>query len=757
MQLRFRPLLFALFCLVFGSSSVQTLATRPAQNVLPYPILFVTQVPNPADFTTIGATFGNHKGDIDSAPRGGDLWIRYPDGTLKNLTASAGYGSSDAGGFQGATAIAVRDPAVHWSGTKAVFSMVIGAPTRQYEVADYYWQLYEVSGLGSNDTPLISKLPNQPANYNNISPIYGTDDRIIFTSDRPHNGQRHLYPQLDEYELTAVNTGLWSLNPASGELRLLDHAPSGDFTPIIDSFGRVVFTRWDHLQRDQEADADAAALAAGQDLVYGTFNYANENANATYTYNQRDEVFPEPRGDREDLLAGTNLEGHTFNFFGPWQINEDGSEGETLNHIGRQEFGVYAERSFNDDPNLTYLPAGTRANQYELRGDGGLFQIKESVLTPGTYYATNAREFGTHASGQIVTLTGAPTLNADQMVVSSITHPETASASDTPGANHSGLYRDPLPLSDGNVLAAHTSETRQDENTGTTANPGSRYAYRVKLLAPLGNGNFGPGQNLTNGINKSINYWNPDVRVSYNGPLWELNPVEVRARERPARRTIPLQSPELAAFAAAGVDPAVFKADMASKNLALAVSRNITVRDGADRQQPFNLRVPGGVQSIGAPGKIYDVTSMQFFQADLIRGWGLYNANDTPRSGRRSLAQPMHDANALRLNSSQASSLPGSVKIASDGSMAAFVPTNRALSWQLTDGSGVPVVRERLWVTMQPGEIRVCASCHGLNNTSQTGGGEPTNTPQALVELLLAWKSQYVEQTNRTAIPLVRR
>lgn len=32
------------------------------------------------------------------APRGGDLYILYPDGTLKNLTFSCGYGMD---GFQG--------------------------------------------------------------------------------------------------------------------------------------------------------------------------------------------------------------------------------------------------------------------------------------------------------------------------------------------------------------------------------------------------------------------------------------------------------------------------------------------------------------------------------------------------------------------------------------------------------------------------------------------------------------------------------
>src|SRR5204863_7617852 len=128
--------------------------------------------------------------------------------------------------------------------TKAIFSMVIGAPTKQYQVQTYYWQLYEISGLDQNETQLITKVPNQPANFNNISPIYGTDDRIIFTSDRPRTGELHLYPQLDEYEEQATVTGLWSLQPTNGDLFLLNHAPSGAFSPILDRAGRVIFVRW---------------------------------------------------------------------------------------------------------------------------------------------------------------------------------------------------------------------------------------------------------------------------------------------------------------------------------------------------------------------------------------------------------------------------------------------------------------------------------------------------------------------------------
>ncbi len=202
------------------------------------PILFVTQVPrgnDQAQPTNVTSTFGNHLADVIAAGRGGDLWIRYADGTLKNLTAAAGYGSTDPSGFQGADAIAVRDPSVYWDGTKAIFSMVVGAPAQERDAGTYVWQLYEITGMGQGETPVITYVPYQPPNANNVGPTYGSDDRVIFTSDRPRNGAGHLYPQFDEYLGTQSTTGLWSLDPVSGDLRLLNQAPSGDFTPIVAS------------------------------------------------------------------------------------------------------------------------------------------------------------------------------------------------------------------------------------------------------------------------------------------------------------------------------------------------------------------------------------------------------------------------------------------------------------------------------------------------------------------------------------------
>jgi len=82
----------------------------------------------------------------------------------------------------------------------------------------------------------------------------------------------------------------------------------------------------------------------------------------------------------------------------------------------------------------------------------------------------------------------------------------------------------------------------------------------------------------------------------------------------------------------------------------------------------------------------------------------------------------------------------GSVKIGADGSTAAFVPARRALAWQTTDAAGTPIVRERVWVTFQPGEVRVCASCHGVNDKDQSDKPAPTNEPEALRDLLKLWK-----------------
>ncbi len=711
--------------------------------ILPNPIIFCTQVPQPSGFGTSLETFGNHQASTFSAPRGGDLYIRYTDGSLKNLTQTAGFGQN---GMQGATSIAVRDPSVHWSGTKAVFSMAIGSATVRYQVQNYVWKIYEITGLGQNETPIITLMPNQPVGYNNIQPIYGTDDRIIFTSDMPLGGIAHLYPQHDEYESSPIVSGIWRLDPkacsvASG-LEMLTHSPSGDFTPSIDNAGRLLFTRWDHLQRDQQADADIYKILNNtpNPYLYGNFNYADETSNAAKSSILPDiEIFPEPRPGRTDLLnlpAWANTNPQNFNIFNPWIMNEDGTEMEILNHLGRHDMHQYITPNFTNDSKIHdfYTPISPTPIR-------AMFHIQESPVTAGLYYGTEAPEFGSHGSGMIVSVNAPPGMHPEQVTFTYITHPDTRNPDNTPSVNHSGLYRNPMPLSDGQVLVAHSNSTEEDGNIGTSTAPLSKYDFRIRLLEPAGNGYLKGNTAITGaGITKSVSWWSPDELYSYNGVLWEMYPVEVRARALPATTTLNIETvapSEQALFASAGVNLHDFRKFLSRNNLSVLAIRDVTSRDDQDQQQPFNLKVSNTTHQTvsnnpAQASPIYEVKHLQFFQNDLLRGIGGIN---TPKAGRRGIARFLHDPTAMTYNPPTTGS-QGSANIHPDGSVAIIVPAKRALSWQLTDDNNKGIVRERLWLSTKSGEIRTCTSCHGESTLNQAGNTSPSNAPQALTTLL---------------------
>ncbi len=134
-----------------ATAAAAPVEAKAAEKAITNPILFVTQVPTPGGdlFGSRLSTFANHTNAPGGTPRGGDLMIRYPDGVLRNLTQEAGFGNS---GFQGANSIAVREPTVHWSGTKAIFSMMVGSPVGQYDAVTAKWQLFEVTGLARGQT-----------------------------------------------------------------------------------------------------------------------------------------------------------------------------------------------------------------------------------------------------------------------------------------------------------------------------------------------------------------------------------------------------------------------------------------------------------------------------------------------------------------------------------------------------------------------------------------------------------------------------
>ena len=673
--------------------------------VTAWPLVFVTQAPVASDKASRLSSFANHFPDAAKAPRGGALMLRYPDGTLRNLTREAGL-----------VAVAVREPAVHWDGAKVIFSMLAGAADSAH------WQLYEATGLGRGERAVVTRLARQPAEYNNVSPLYGSDDAVLFTSDRPRDGAAHLYPQLDEYEGTPTITGIWRLEPASGALRILNHTPSGAFSPSLDSFGRLVFTRWDHQQQDQLAERDRNAEHNGVQLPFNSFNFAGEDARAP-ALRTRAETFPESRAGSSGPYG--EVSAFTTNFFTAWAMNEDGSNEETLNHVGQHELAFgYLTPSFKDDAALrNHTDDALHANRLALRREGGLFQLREEPRAPGSYLAVAARESDGYGTGQIVRLSGAPGLNGEQMTLTALT------AGDPGDRLRGGRFRNPLALADGMLVASQTSTERAPA-------PGTPLPdLRLRVLArDAATGLYGAAAALTQGL--AMDGSSGAANAASAPLLWELDAVELRPRARPPRAAGiagALEAPERAVLAEAHVDEAALRAWLIRHDQALIVTRDQTSRDRAERQQPFNLRVPGGVQSVApdaAGGTVYAIAHFQIFQADQLRAY-------PGRPGRRVLAVPLHDGALPTAKGAP----PGSVRIAADGSTAALVPARRALTWQSTDAAGTPVVRERNWITLQAGEVRVCASCHGVNTLDQAGRPAPRNKPQALRDLLAYWKT----------------
>jgi hypothetical protein len=208
----------------------------------------------------------------------------------------------------------------------------------------------------------------------------------------------------------------------------------------------------------------------------------------------------------------------------------------------------------------------------------------------------------------------------------------------------------------------------------------------------------------------------------------------------------PINITEQQVFAQEGVDVPTFQEYLRVNNLALVVSHNVTKRDRADRQQPFNLRIAGTTNVTWGPTntgvtnpKLYDISYMQFLQADHRRGYTGGGTNIQP--GRRVLATPMHEIAADNPTDTNAF-WSGTVKLSDDGSLAALVPARRAVTHHLLGTNYESVVKERYWITYQPGEIRTCKNCHGINTIDQAGQGQPNNPPEALRDLLRYWKAQ---------------
>jgi len=268
--------------------------------------------------------------------------------------------------------------------------------------------------------------------------------------------------------------------------------------------------------------------------------------------------------------------------------------------------------------------------------------------------------------------------------------------------------------------------------------PTGTFAVRIAV----GNNSLDQGTNLTIPTNRTVVQYVNGTERTVTGPLHQLQPVEVIPRTVPpttSTLTTPVDTPEASMYIRNGVSPSGLQTWLQTQNKALMVVRNITTRDAADRQQPFSLQVAnGGVSSLVPGVTAKTVERVQFFQGQYLRAYS-GNAVSAPDAGRRITAREM--TAAAMVSNPPANGPDGSVPIAPDGSVAAFVPAGRAMTWQTMDPNHNAVVRERYWLNFKAGELRVCTSCHAVNTLDQTGKPVATNSPEALNTLLAYWKS----------------
>ena len=114
---------------------------------------------------------------------------------------------------------------------------------------------------------------------------------------------------------------------------------------------------------------------------------------------------------------------------------------------------------------------------------------------------------------------------------------------------------------------------------------------RLRLLSRGPGGLYRAGAALTAGIDASVSWWTPAGARSVNGPLWELDAVEVRPRA--AGKPVRVAGHRTGGAGTCGaaeeqVSAPALRAWLVRRDLALIVTRDQISRDRANLQQPFN-------------------------------------------------------------------------------------------------------------------------------------------------------------------------
>ncbi|MBM4090192.1 MAG: hypothetical protein FJ276_12340, partial [Planctomycetes bacterium] len=122
---------------------------------------------------------------------------------------------------------AVRDPQVHYSGQKILFSYRRGGT--------HHYNLYEINADGTG----LRQLTDGP--WDDVEPVYLPDGGIAFCSTRC---QRYIGCWL------APSAILFRCDAQGGNIRMLSSGSFSENTPSVLPDGRLLYTRWEYVNRD---------------------------------------------------------------------------------------------------------------------------------------------------------------------------------------------------------------------------------------------------------------------------------------------------------------------------------------------------------------------------------------------------------------------------------------------------------------------------------------------------------------------------
>ncbi len=187
-------------------------------------------------------------------------------------------------------------------------------------------------------------------------------------------------------------------------------------------------------------------------------------------------------------------------------------------------------------PLIAKAANGESLSRSEAREAFNVLMSGEDPNVAGRYLAVDTQEFGMFASGQIVAFGAAPGTNAASVTVQYVSNRATAFVQ--ANANNIGHFRDPLPTSGGDLVAAFTATPGAATNGGTVANPQPNYAFRLYRLTQNGGvGDFVPGTTLTCCASCSA-----QLPASSTRPCWSTRTIDGSALTL-GRKSMRVRSP----------------------------------------------------------------------------------------------------------------------------------------------------------------------------------------------------------------------